>query len=194
MNIAPEKVVKTTASDGTTFLTEIYSFDAYRENTFLKFIVIAIVAGLIAPGISALLLLFFCIDVQRKPIVLNIIGILVPIYLLIDIHNGWIISLLMSLFFDDTEYRYVIYLNGGMILAHLICLIEHVRIYNLAKENKMSFFLSFLVISIVCYFISFLVISNNIIEIQKGKTILEPSKQNVTSAFATSPNVSDICL
>lgn len=197
MKFFPEKVVKTKTADGKTIVSEIYSLEAYRNNGFLYVIFIMVATGLLAPVISPILLLVYCSEADRRSISLNIVGILVPIYLLIDFNKGWIISALVSLFFKEKELTFVILLNMAMILSHVCCVAGAKVLLHITKGDKLGFTAFIIGLSVLFYFALFIVMKRGsnlnmpLISNTDGKHIDSTLKNSSTKIeTVTSINVS----
>jgi len=165
MSFLPEKIVRTN-NGGTSIISEIYYLDSWVNLNLIGFFILLFFLVLLAPAIAALLLLFYCIDINSdETIGLNIFGILISAYLIFDIHKNWFMKCLMSIIYDDKDMHQVVYFNGAMLLANLVGLIFREAIFDLAGRNKYLSFLYMVVISIFCYLISQFIFSNNIIKI-----------------------------
>lgn len=151
MSIFPEKVVRTRGSDGTSFISEIYSLDSWAEMGFWGIAFMIFFGTFISPFIGPLCLLMYCFEANSKPIGLNMIGILFPLYLLIDIHNGWIISIIMISLFKKEEIPIIEYVSATSILLHICLLLWGNLMFNILGKNRIIFFLILSVFSLLAY-------------------------------------------
>lgn len=163
--IFPEKIIRTTGEDGTSYTSRVYSLETWRNLGFLGVILMILLVALFGPIVPALFLLFYCIDIHRDPKLWNILAIGVAIYMLIDLHNGWILSIIMSPFYNAKELIYVTYVCGAMILANIVVLFFGPVFYSISHGKKFLSFLYVVGVSIICYSISKYVFTHNIIKI-----------------------------
>ena len=168
LNILPEKIVRTTDSEGKSFFSEIYSIDAWGDIGFIGLIFILFIFAIFAPVFAALVLLFYCLGINGKAEGLNVIGVLTSAYVLFDLRKDWFISQLMTLFYDLKETQYVIYINAAMFLTHLIMLFIGNSFYNLTGRNKFISFVMILVVSLLSYYLAVFLIENNIINVKSN--------------------------
>lgn len=168
MSILPEKIVRTRGSDGTTHTSEIYSLDNWLNLNISTILLIPFLLIFIVfiPALSAFMLLFFCLKIDRdpKPIGYCVSGILLSLYLILDIHKSMIISTIIAFFYNNAETHYVIYFNGATLLTNLIVLLFSDSIFNSSGKSN---FLSFIIIGSITFFSYFasVFIFNNIIKI-----------------------------
>jgi hypothetical protein len=168
MNILPEKIVRTRGSDGTKHTSEIFSLDNWLNLNVSSILIIPFLFIFIVfiPALSAFMLLFFCLNIDResKPIGYCVSGILLSLYLILDIHNGMIISTVIAFFYNNTETHYVIYFNGATLLTNLFVLLFSNTIFNVSGKSN---FLSFLIIGTITFFSYFvsMFIFDNVIKI-----------------------------
>lgn len=150
MSIFPEKIVRTRGTSDGGFISEVYTLEAWGNLGCLGICILLFIFTTVLPAVSAILALLFCIDIDRsdRPHSLNIIGILLSIYLLIDIHNDWVISFLFNVVFSPNEMERVIHINHASILTNILVLIFSDLIFNLSGKNN---FVSFLIISAILF-------------------------------------------
>lgn len=150
MSIFPEKVVRTRGTSDGGFFSEIYSLDSWVNLGLLGFCIALLFFIVGAPIISSVLVLLFCVDIDQyeKPHSLNIVGILLSVYLLIDIYKGWVMSFLFSFIFDSQDIEKIIYINCASIFTNLFVLIFADTIFNLSGKSN---FISFIYISAILF-------------------------------------------
>ena len=136
-NIFPEKIVKSTKTSSG-FFTEVYSLEAWSNLTLIKFILIILVFFLVLPFVSMILLLMFCHDMNRteKPYGLLIISLLGSLYLLFDIANNFIVSTLISLFYNIEKLHSIVYLNMSVVLTSLILIFFSDEIFKICGSKR----------------------------------------------------------
>ena len=151
-NLFPEKIVRTRSTGDGGFISEVYTLEAWGNLGCLGICISLFIFTAVLPAVSSILALLFCIDIDRsdRPHSLNIIGILLSIYLLIDIHNDWLISFLFKIVFEPNEIKDIIYVNCASILVNILILFFSDSIYELAGKNK---FISCLYIAISIFLI-----------------------------------------
>lgn len=156
VNILPEKIIRTKDRNGKSIWSEVYSLDSYSDLGFVGLIAILAVTLVIFPFFSSLCLLAYVIDMHldNRPIYYNLIGFIVSVYLLIDMHNRWLISLLMSVFSSAKELDIAKTLNITLALTHVLVLILGNVIYKLSGENKFISFLCIGVLVLMSYLLS----------------------------------------
>jgi hypothetical protein len=152
-NIFPEKVVRTRSTGDGGFFSEIYSLETWANLGILGFCIALFFLTAISPLISSLLALLFCLDIDSddKPIQLNIIGIILSVYLLVDINKEWVMSFLYNFVFNPQEFQNVIHINCASIFTNVLLLIFPNLIYNLAFKNKFICFLYVAIILLITY-------------------------------------------
>lgn len=157
MSILPEKIVRTRATSNGYF-SEIFSLENWVNLNIFWFIIIFLVFVFVSPGISAILLILFCIDIDQyeKPISLNIIAMLVSTYLLVDIHKKWIMSVFYMLFFDAKELQTIIRLNYSSLGSNLFVFVFAEELYNFAGQNKFISLIYILGLLFLGYLLTFL--------------------------------------
>lgn len=165
LNILPEKIIRTTDIEGKSFFSEIYSIDAWGDLGFIGIIAVIGIVAMFAPVIAALILLFYCLNINGEAEGLNIIGLFASAYVLFDLHKQWFIAQLMTLFYDAKETQYVTYINAAMFLTHLIMLFVGNAFYNLTGRNKFISFVFILVVSLSSYYLASYLIGHKIIKL-----------------------------
>lgn len=152
-SVLPEKIIRTRNSDGSKSNSEIYSLDNWLNLNVSSILLIPLILIFIIfiPAISAFMLLSFCLKIDRKekPIGLCIFGGLFSLYLLLDIHKGWILSTIIDFFYNKTEMPHVIYLNGATFITSFFVLLYSDSIFEKSGKSK---FISFLYIAAITLF------------------------------------------
>ncbi len=166
-SIFPEKIVRTTGSDGTSFTSQVYSFENWGNLSLISLFYFLAVVSLIAPMASALFLLFYVFSIDRIPTFCshNFFGGIIALYLLIDIHKGWIFSVLIDVFTEPDEFKTVINFQLGLLITHTLLFFLGEVVYNLCFRSK---FISFLAVGAILYFsylVSTFLIFNHIVKI-----------------------------
>jgi len=166
-SIFPEKIVRTTGSNGTSFTSQVYSFENWGNLSLISLFYFLAVLSVIAPLASGLLLLFYVLSIDRIPTFCshNFFGGIVALYLLIDIHKGWIFSELIDVFTEPHEFNRVINFQLALLIIHTLLFFGGGVVYNLCLRSK---FLSFLLIGAMLYlsyYISIFLIANHIVKI-----------------------------
>jgi hypothetical protein len=166
-SIFPEKIIRTTGADGSKFTSQVYSFENWGNLSLISLFYFLGVLSVVAPFASAILLLFYVFSIDRIPSYCshNFFGGLISLYLLIDIHKGWLFSVLIDIFTDPIEFKKVIYLQLGLLILHTILFFFGNVIYTFCFRNK---FISFLVIAFMLYLtynFSIFLIINKIVKI-----------------------------
>jgi hypothetical protein len=166
-SIFPEKIVRTTGSNGTSFTSQVYSFENWGNLSLISLFYFLAVLSVIAPLASGLLLLFYALSIDRIPTFCshNFFGGIVALYLLIDIHKGWIFSELIDVFTEPHEFNRVINFQLALLIIHTLLFFGGGVVYNLCLRSK---FLSFLLIGAMLYlsyYISIFLIANHIVKI-----------------------------
>ena len=166
-NIFPEKIVRTTGSDGTSFTSQIYSFENWGNLSLIGLFYFLAVLSVIAPMASGLLLLFYALSINRIPTFCshNFFGGIIALYLLIDIHKGWIFSVLIDVFTDPDEFKMVINFQLALLITHTLLFFAGGIIYNFCLRSKFISFLAIGFMLYLSYFISMFLISNHIVKI-----------------------------
>lgn len=165
MSFYPEKIVRTTSYGNGNSISEVFSFQSWGELTMGAFLFFLCIFVLVSPAISALILLFYCIDAHLEPIEYNIFGLIISIYILIDIRNQWVMNFLLNLFFDKKEMQLVVYINGATAIVHLLYAFLGELVFLFALRSKFIFFIYTLVITYVAYLIAKFIFIYNIIKI-----------------------------
>ena len=167
MSILPEKIVRSKGSNGTSFTSEIYSFETWSNITFMGFL-IALFFGLASvPILSAFMILLFCIDIDidEKPYGLCLLGLVVSAYLLIDIANGWPASKVIRFFNDDNSISgYIVYINGATLIGNIILLVSANTIFSISGKSSFVSLILMSLITFLSYFVS-MFIFNHVIKI-----------------------------
>jgi hypothetical protein len=166
-NIFPEKIVRTTGSDGSDFTSRIYSFENWGNLSLIGLFYFLAVLSVVAPLASGIFLLCYVLSIDRIPTFCsnNFFGGLVALYLLIDIHKGWIFSELIDVFTEPEEFKRVINFQLALLITHTFLFFGGSIVYNLCFRSK---FISFLAIGFMVYLsysIAIFLISNNIVKI-----------------------------
>jgi len=185
-NIWPDSVIRTNNSDGSVTTSELYSFEAYKNNGFLIVIFFSFLIAVFGPAFGPLLLLLYSFDVNeaKSGLWTAFLASLLSTYFLIDIRHGWLISSLALMHYDTLDrLRPFVYLNGGSALGGIICFLFGQKIYRplrlyidsyLSNQgNNFKYFaiirvVFILIISIIflaSWLIAYLLISSNTIKI-----------------------------
>lgn len=162
MSIFPEKIVKTRGSDGTSFISEIYSLESWAEMGFWGISFMIFFGTFLSPFIGPLFILFYCIEANRTPLALNVIGIFLPLYLLIDIHHGWLVSILMIPLFTHEQISLITYASATSILMHSVLLLIGDKLFNLCGKNRLILFIVICVATFIAYPVGKYFITHNI--------------------------------
>lgn len=164
-NFLPERIIKSNDSEGNSMFSRVYTLDAWGNLTILQLIFLFLFLGVLVPFASLLLLIFYCIDAGRRPYGYNIAAIFVSIYILLDIGYGWFFGPFIKSILTDKELHNLIYLNGIMILSHLILLFGGQYLLNLGNRNKLGLFVYMVIISICLYPLVIRIFSSKLINI-----------------------------
>ncbi len=162
MSIFPEKIVQTTGSDGTSFISQIYSLESWAEMGFWGIAFMTFFGTFLSPFIGPLFLLFYCIEANNTPIGLNVIGIFLPLYLLIDISKGWLISILMIPLFTPEQILLIQYISATSILMHILILLFGQLVFTLCGKSKIILFIIMAATTVLAYPIGKYFITHNI--------------------------------
>jgi hypothetical protein len=116
---------------------------------------------------SALFLLFYVFSIDRIPNFSshNFFGGIIALYLLIDIHKGWIFSVLIDIFTEPDDFKKVVMFQLGLLITHALLFFGGGVVYNLCLRSK---FISFLAVGAILYFsylVSMFLITNHIVKI-----------------------------
>lgn len=153
MSVLPEKIIRTRGEDGKSYTSEIFSLDNWLNLNISTILLIPAILIFIVfiPAISAFMLLIFCFKIDRdpKPVGYCISGLLVSLYLILDIHKGMIVSTIVAFFYNATETHYVIYFNGATLLSNFIVLLFSNTLYTMSGKSN---FISFIYIALVTFF------------------------------------------
>lgn len=121
--IQPEKIFKGTNSDGTKFTVEQWNYNTFANIQFTWYLLI-FVAGLLLCSLASLILAVITIFYfKKRPILLNVAGILVGIYFWIDYYQTWLVKLALNVFVDDKNIKVLFIFNIMAIITNIICLI-----------------------------------------------------------------------
>ena len=166
-SIFPDKIVRTTGSNGTSFTSQVYSFENWGNLSLISLFFFLGIVSVIAPLASALFLVFYVFSIDRIPTFSshNFFGGIIALYLLIDIHKGWIFSILIDMITEPDDFKKVVMFQLGLLITHTILFFGGGVVYNLCLRSK---FISFLVIGAMLYLsylISMFLISNHIVKI-----------------------------
>ena len=84
-----------------------------------------------------MLLLVICIaNFNGSGNALNVLGIIVGTYFLIDCSQGWLTLMALWIFFDEKTINAIVGLNVGALLVHLTLLLFGSSLNNLTNGNK----------------------------------------------------------
>lgn len=150
-NIFPDEIVRTRGSDGTSYTSNVYSFETWKNLGFISILLILLTIAILGPVISVVFLILYAISIDKRPIILPIIGLLISAYILVDMSNGWILSRMMSPFFNPQERLYMLYLNGGLVITNIILTLIGYEFYVISAGNKLLSFLYIAGITLVSY-------------------------------------------
>lgn len=160
--LVPEKVVSTYGNDGSKHTSFVYSLESWATlNLFSIFAVIAFMLTFI-PVASAIFLLFYLLRIHVRPLPNshNLFGALASLYLLIDYHNGWVMSSLIGCFFSH-QYQYLmLYANLALFFTNTILLFLGTTILGDSK-SKIASILAVFILFIISFFISKGLIDNH---------------------------------
>lgn len=166
-NIFPEKVVKTTGSNGTSYTSDVYSFEAWTNITLIYLVCMLIFIGISAPFTAAIFMIFYCRRINVKPVPTshNLFGALAAIYMLVDYHFHWFFSEVIKLFFSHDNFMRVLYLNLALAIMHIILLLTGDGISKLADDNRGVATAYVIFFTILAYRLAIALIDNKIIHI-----------------------------
>lgn len=119
-SLVPERVVTTYGNDGSKHTSFVYSLETWATfNLFNIFVYVGFILFLI-PVISGIFLLFFILYINAKPLPNshNFFGGISSFYLLIDYHNGWLISSLIGCFFSYRYQYWMMNVNMALLIVH----------------------------------------------------------------------------
>ena len=136
IDLAPKSVFYTKNADGTTTRTEEWDFSTIAGFEIAKTFVILIASLIIGSVVSPILLLISVIAFTGRGKILHIIGILVSCYFFWDVANGWLCTVTLSFFLDESGINTMIAINAGAALAHLVLLIGLDYIHSFATVTK----------------------------------------------------------
>jgi len=154
-SLVPEKVVSTYGNDGSKHTSFVYSLESWATlNLFSIFSVVAFILTFI-PIASVIFFFFYLLRIHVRPLPNshNLFGALASLYLLIDYHNGWVMSRLIGCFFSH-QYQYLIlYANLALLFTHTILLFLGTTILG-STRSRVASMIAVLVLFIISFFIS----------------------------------------
>lgn len=122
MNITPRNILKGTNSNGTSFRAEEWDFNTLAQIELTGLIGIILISIVLSSFISAIFLIFCAVKFNSTGNLLNVIGILVSTYFLVDCSHGWVTLWALWCCFDESTINTLIGLNVACILAHVVLL------------------------------------------------------------------------
>lgn len=122
VGIEPEHVVVTKGSDGSSHTSFMYTLENWATVSSIGLIPAIFMMVVLPPLASAIFLLTYLIlfDTRFLPKLFNLIGGLAALYLLIDYHNGWIISQIVGCFFSKKHQYWILYGNLALLILHTL--------------------------------------------------------------------------
>lgn len=152
-NLFPEKIIKTRDSEGKSVFSEVYTFQSWGNLTILEWVFILIIGALVGPFFSLLLLVFYCLDAQKTPIIYNVMGILASIYIILDINFDWFLTFVMKLIFTPKELHQIMCLNASLLITHSLLLFIGDSLFDVSGKNKFWLFIYLCGIVVGFYFL-----------------------------------------
>jgi hypothetical protein len=146
MNIFPEKVIRST-NTSTGIDSSVYSFDGYNNLQFINIGVVLISLLLVSPFASVILLCLTSFVINKKPIILPLIGMVISAYIIYDLSTKGFFSCMMNIIIDYHNKIKVVYLNGAVFLANIIVIFFSDFIYR-ARMKSLIIVLIILAISL----------------------------------------------
>lgn len=163
-NLVPEKVITSYGNDGSKHTSFVYSLETWATfNLFSIFAILAFMLTLI-PIVSAIFLIFLLLRIDAKPLPNshNFFGGLAALYLLIDYHNGWLISRLIGCFFSYQYQYWMLYGNLALLFTHTFLFFLGDNIVAITK-TKVGSILIIILLVILSLITSRILIDNNFI-------------------------------
>lgn len=119
MNIFPKNVFRGQNSDGSTFTMAEWDFSTLAQLQGLSFLITLIVSFLAAAVASPILLLVCLFTLNGQLRMINIVGILISAYFLIDAYNSWLGMSILGLFCDKAGITFMVALNVASLITHI---------------------------------------------------------------------------
>jgi hypothetical protein len=180
----PKNVFKGRTSDGKKFEAFEYSFEAYALRELGSFFSYLFVGGFLCAIASPIILVMLMLNFTGR---FNIIYLLIPIfsgYFIYDCANGWLFSLFLNIFIEETGLIFLTCLNISCISVILVMTIFGKSIYNYiinksndAVERYVIFFVMMGIVFALSWYISHKKINHNwlgVSKIQKEETVNDP--------------------
>lgn len=136
LNIFPEKIVKTKDSNGNKYHSEVYTLEALANLNLFGILAICLIAGAILPFIPIVFLLLYCLTAKDQDTKTGFVltGLLMSLYLILDISNGWLISKLIALAYGN-KFKIIMPLSITTAIIGFMLLLFGKPLYDLTKRN-----------------------------------------------------------
>ena len=135
MNITPRSIFKGKNSDGTTFRAEEWDFNTLAQIEVTGMLVMIGVTLVLSSFLSLFLMIMCIINYSGGGTFINIIGIIIGTYFLIDCSQGWLTLMALWLFFDERTINLIVGLNVGALVVHLTLVMFGTRLDKSVNGN-----------------------------------------------------------
>ena len=131
MHILPKNVFNGVNSNGTTFTMREWDFKTLANLQGLAFFISLFIIFLSCSIIAPLLLILCLVQLDKRVIANNIVGIVVGSYFLFDCYHDWLSIRALAIFCDASQITFMIALN-------VACLVTHISILFVGSLPKLS--------------------------------------------------------
>lgn len=123
MNFTPKNVFEGENSDGTTFTMAEWDFNTLANLQIGSLFLMLIAGSLLSTIISPILLIMCVLTITGRVKVINIMGIVIGIYFLIDYKNDWLCFGILKMFLEPSQLKIVFAMNVASLGTHILFLV-----------------------------------------------------------------------
>lgn len=151
LNITPKNVFKGTNSDGSKFTVKEWDFGTLANLNMASFFVMFIGCVFLC-SIAPFILFIICVlTISGRIQILNVLGILVSAYFLLDCYKGWIGISALNIICDESQMKFMIALNLTCFISHVIYLFLSKTLYEHSVGGKLVYILIMMALLIFSY-------------------------------------------
>lgn len=168
MNIFPKNVFRGQSSSGEKFRVEEYDYSTHVNLQFIDGILIVIAGVILCYIIQIPMMLFTIIHFRGQKWYKFIPALLTSVYLLVDAHFGWVVTLIASILFSNNTLNTIVCLNWAFIFVYITLIVFSQSLFSFilkVTDNLIARWVLFLAVIGVVMFIGYSrgtqILSNN---------------------------------
>lgn len=164
-NFLPKSVFKGTNSDGSRFIAREYDFETFAVLESFNFFAYLLAGGLLCAIMSPIILLIIMLNFTGRFNYIYLLVFAFSGYFVYDCANGWIFSIFLNIFIEESGLIFLTCLNiGCLVVISFLTLFGRttVNIINTIAGDEITRYVIFFIAMGIIFYIAYSVSGQNI--------------------------------